>query len=156
MALVTNTLKEEAAKSIGLILFEFTRLETELGLCVVWANEGKNLNRLTTKYNGKSFSDRLNFIEKLAHETYALDSKELANYVNWIKEVNEVREIRNQLIHGRYGFIPSEGLVANVVNLPTSSHQRSTSYTIEQLYSFVKRISELSVRLNELRAKFPI
>jgi hypothetical protein len=156
VTLIPNSIKEEAAKAIGLILFEFTSLETEVGLCVVWTNEGQNLRKLSDKYNGKSFSDRLNFIEKLAYEIYSLGSEELTNYVNWIKEANEVREIRNQLIHGRYGFIPSEGCVANVVDLPTSSNQSETRYTIKQLYGLVKRISELSVRLNKLRTKCPI
>ena len=154
--MIPNSIKEEAAKAIGLILFEFTSLETELGLCVVWTNEGQNLKKLSSKYNGKSFSERLNFIEKLAYETYSLGSDELNNYVNWIAEANEVREIRNQLIHGRFGFIPSEGCVANVVNLPTSSNQSETRYTIKQLFNFVKRINQLSVRLNELRTKCPI
>jgi hypothetical protein len=156
VTLITNSIKEEAAKAIGLILFEFTNLETEVGLCVVWTNEGQNLKKLSAKYNGKSFNDRLNFIEKLAYEIYSLDSEELTNYVNWIKEANEVRVIRNQLIHGRYGFIPSEGCVANVVDLPTSSNQSETRYTIKQLYGLVKRINKLSVRLNELRTKYPI
>ncbi len=154
--MITVAIEEDAAKAIGLILFEFTRLDMQLGLCVVWTNEGKNLEQLTSKYNEKNFSCRLSFIEKLALETYKTGSVELNRYMNWIKNTNDVREIRNQLVHGRYGFIPSEGLVANVVGLPTSPDQSETRYTIKQLNSIVKRISKLSVRLNELRDECPI
>jgi hypothetical protein len=153
---LTNVIEEEAAKAIGLILFEFTRFDMNLGLCVVWSNDGKHLEELTSKYNEKSFSCRLKFIEKLAHKKYAFGSDELNKYIKWIKDVNDVREARNQLIHGRYGFIPSESRVANVVGLPTSSGQGETRYTIKQLNNIVKRIKKLSERLNELRDECPV
>jgi hypothetical protein len=154
--LLTDVIEEDAAKAIGLILFEFTRFDMNLGLCLVWSNEGQNLEELTSKYNEKSFSCRLKFIEKLAHKKYALGSDELNKYINWIKNTNDVREIRNQLVHGRYGFIPREGCVANVVGLPTSSDQSETRYTIKQLNNIVKRIKKLSERLNELRDECPV
>jgi len=149
-------IEEDAAKALGLILFEFTRFDMNLGLCVVWTNEGQNLKELTSKYNEKSFSCRLNFIEKLAHKKYSSGSDELNKYISWIKNTNDVRAIRNQLVHGRYGFIPHEGCVANVVGLPTSPDQSETRYTIKQLNSIVKRIKKLSVRLNELRDECPV
>ena len=152
----TDVIEEDAAKAIGLILFEFTRLDMNLGLCIVWSNQGKNLEKLTSKYNEKSFSCRLKFIEKLAFEKYALGSDGLNKYINWIKNTNDVREIRNQLVHGRYGFIPREGCVANVVGLPTSQDQSETRYTIKQLNNIVKRIKKLSERLQKLRDECPI
>ncbi|MCG6461784.1 hypothetical protein K6U44_15290 [Vibrio parahaemolyticus] len=153
---MNNTIEEEAAKTIGLILFEFTRLDMSLGLCVVWTNEGKNLKELSSKYNQKGFSCRLKFIEKLAHKKYARGSDELNKYINWIKNANDVREIRNQLVHGRYGFIPHEDCVANVVGLPTSPEQSETRYTLKQLNSIVKRIKTLSNQLSELRREYPV
>jgi hypothetical protein len=154
--LLTDVIEEDAAKALGLILFEFTRFDMNLGLCVVWTDEGQNLKELTSKYNEKSFSCRLKFIEKLAHKKYASGSDELNKYISWIKNTNDVREIRNQLFHGRYGFIPHEGCVANVVGLPTSPDQSVTKYTINQLNSIVKRIKKLSARLNELRDECPV
>ncbi|TOA20592.1 hypothetical protein [Vibrio parahaemolyticus] len=153
---MSNTIEEEAAKAIGLILFEFTRLEMNLGLCVVWTNEGKNLKELSSKYNQKGFSCRLEFIEELAHKKYAIGSDELNKYISWIKGANDVREIRNQLVHGRYGFIPREACVANVVGLPTSPEQSETRYTIKQLHSLVKRIKTLSNQLSELQNEHPV
>jgi len=154
--LLSEAIEEDAAKAIGLILFEFTRLDMNLGLCVVWTNEGQNLEQLTSKYNEKSFSCRLNFIEKLAHQKYTSGSIELNKYINWITNANEVRELRNQLVHGRYGFIPHQGCIANVVGLPTSSEQSETRYTIKQLNNIVRRIKKLSVKLHELRNECPV
>jgi hypothetical protein len=154
--LLTDAIEEDAAKAIGLILFEFTRFDMNIRLCVVWTNEGQNLKELTSKYNDKSFSCRLRFIEKLAYKKYPQGSDELNKYINWIKNTNEVREIRNQLVHGRYGFIPREGCVSNVTGLPTSPNQSETRYTIKQLNNIVKRIKKLSERLNELRGECPV
>ena len=154
--MLSKVIEEDAAKAIGLIIFEFTRLDMNLGLCVVWTNEGKNLDELTSKYNEKSFSFRLRYIEKLAHEKYKHGSVELNKYINWIKNANDVRELRNQLVHGRYGFIPHEGCIANVIGLPTSPKQNETMYTIKQLNSIVKRTKKLSAKLNELREEYPV
>lgn len=154
--MITEAIEEDAAKALGMILFEFTRLDMELGLYVVWTNEGQDLKQLTSKYNGKSFSCRLNFIEKSVHTKYISGSVELNKHVNWIKNANEVRELRNQLVHGRYGFIPHQGCISNVVGLPTSPEQSETRYTIKQLNSIVKRIKKLRVQLNELRDECPV
>ena len=154
--MLTEAIEEDAAKAIGLIIFEFTRLDMNLGLCVVWSNDGKDLEKLTSKYNEKSFSCRLNFIEKLARKKYISGSVGLNKYISWIKNANEVRELRNQLVHGRYGFIPHQGCIANVVGLPTSPEKSETRFTIQQLNSIVKHIKELSVQLNKLRGECPV
>lgn len=60
--MLSDLIEEDAAKAVGLILFEFTRLDMNLGLCVVWTNDGKDLKKLTSRFNEKSFSCRLNFI----------------------------------------------------------------------------------------------
>ena len=154
--MLPEAIEEDAAKAIGLILFEFTRLDMNLGLCLVWTNGGQNLEQLTSKYNEKSFSCRLKFIEKLACKKYNPSSKELNKYLNWIKNANEVRKLRNKLVHGRYGFIPHQGCIANVVGLPTSSEQSETRYTVKQLNNILKRIKKMSVKLSELRDECPI
>lgn len=154
--LETKLIEEEAAKAVGLILFEFTRLDSNLGLFVVWTNNGQNLRQLTSKFEGKSFSERLSYIEKLAHKKYANSSVELNEYNNWLKNAHELREIRNQLVHGRYGFIPKTGHVANVIGLPTSSEQSETRYTIRELNQIIKRIQKLSLKMHELRDEYPL
>ncbi|MBO1924963.1 hypothetical protein [Thiomicrorhabdus sp. 6S3-12] len=152
----TEVIEEQAAKAVGLILFEFTRLDSNLGLFVVWTNEGQNLKHLTSKFEGKGFSDRLKFIENLAQKKFDIGSVELNKYNNWLKSAHEIRDIRNNLVHGRYGFIPQTGHVANVVGLPTSSEQSETRYTIKELNNIIKRIKELSKRMHELRFEHPI
>lgn len=152
----TDSIEQNAAQALGLILFEFTRLDMNLGLYVVWTNDGRNLEELTRKYNEKSFSCRLGFIDKLSREKFVPGSDELNSYTNWVKDANEVREIRNELVHGRYGFIPREACVANVIGLPTSPEQYEKRYTVKQLKGIVEQIRKLNVRLNELRDECPI
>ncbi|GAB6071023.1 hypothetical protein JCM30760_21200 [Thiomicrorhabdus hydrogeniphila] len=151
-----KAIEEDAAKAIGFILFEFTKLDVDLGMSIVWSNDGNNLERLTDKYTEKSFSWRLKFIKKLACEKYQYGSAELNKYMVWINRTNDVRKLRNQLVHGRWGFIPHEGCVANVVGLPTSREQRVSKYTISELNELLKNITKLRLELNELRDDCPI
>jgi len=149
-------IEEDAAKAVGFILFEFARLDMNLGLCLVWSDEGRNLEELTKKISEKNFNSRLNLLEKLAFEKYESDSTELIKYKNWMYNANNVRILRNQLVHGRWGFIPHQGCVANVTGLPTSPEQSEVRYTIKQLNRVVKRIQNLSTKLNTLREECAI
>jgi len=42
-------LEREAASILGYMLFEYSRLDMELGMMMVWTGEGQRLEKLTTK-----------------------------------------------------------------------------------------------------------
>lgn len=151
MQTISEDIEEHAAKEIGFIIFEFTRLDMELGLCLAWADEGKELKSLTTKLAEKNFHYRLILLEKLVSKKYEKDTAESIMYRDWIHKAHAVRTVRNQLVHGRWGFIPQDGCFANVIGLPTSAEQSETRYTIKQLNRVVKNIQNLRSKLNELR-----
>lgn len=152
----SNKIEEHAAKAIGFIIFEFTRLDMELGLYLVWSNEGKELEKLTVKLSEENFNSRLKFLEKLVCEKFERSSPERNKYRSWLLNAHEVRSLRNQLVHGRWGFIPSQECVANVIRLPTSAEQSETCYSIKQLDRIVERIKKLRFQLSELRESFPV
>jgi len=77
-------------------------------------------------------------------------------YQAWLSDAHAVRSLRNELFHGRWGFIPQQQQVANVVGLPTSPEQAETRYSIPQLQDLLFTMRDLRSRLNDLRQSCPV
>lgn len=150
-----NDIEREAATVLGFMLFEYSRLDMELGLFLVWAGDGKRLDELTKKLSEANFGKRLELLEKLAMSKYSA-SPASDEYASWLRDAHAVRSLRNQLFHGRWGFIPQQGLVANVVGLPTSPDQSEFRYSISQLQESLQVMRNLRDRLSELRRVWPV
>jgi hypothetical protein len=150
-----NSLESEAAKALGYIIFEFTRLDMELGLFLVWSEEGRKLEMLTKELNESNFNSKLSLLKEKTNLKYK-ESPAFDLYASWLRKAHAVRILRNDLFHGRWGFIPEQQCVANVVGLPTSPKQTETRYTVNQLQESVKKISALRNQLSKLRSEWPI
>jgi len=151
-----DRLEREAATILGYMLFEYSRLDMELGLFLVWANEGKTLDKLTKKLSDYNFHKRLEFLRKLVQVKFAKTPKINEAYATWLADAHETRSIRNQLFHGRWGVNPTQQQVTNVLGLPTSPEQRETPYSIVDLQNNLETIQTLRTRLQELRKSWPV
>ncbi len=151
-----DQLERDAATVLGYMLFEFSRLDMELGLFLVWSGGGRKLEELTTKLGDYNFHKRLEYLEKLVHLKYAETPLALDLYTNWLSDAHATRSIRNQLFHGRWGVIPHQQLVANVVGLPTSPEQRETHYSIVNLREALQAMRTLRSGLSQLRTTWPV
>ena len=127
----------------------------ELGLFLVWANGGQELESLTEKIDHARFAERLNLLEKFTVSKYPVGAS-ADTYAGWLRDAHAIRGLRYQLVHGRWGFIPLQGLVANVVGLPTSPNQLAIHYSIEQLNGKLQSLKLLRSRLHKLRKQAPI
>jgi hypothetical protein len=150
-----DQVEEQAATVLGYMLFEYTRLDMELGLFLVWSDEGKELENLTKKVADYNFAKRLCFLEKLVQEKYS-DTPAAYLYAEWLHDAHEIRSLRNKLFHGRWGFIPRQQMVANVIGLPTSPEQTEVRYSLEQLRGSLEFMRMLRARLDNLRDKWPV
>lgn len=153
-----QALEEAGAKVLGRMLFEFSRLDMALGLAIVWSNEGAQLDELTTQVDKLQFNDKLERLLKLVKAKYAsvADHEAGAVYSKWVDDVHEVRMVRNELVHGRWGIDHMKNQVVNVHGLPTSPDQKSTGYSINELKAVLEHMVQLQVRLVELRARWPV
>lgn len=151
-----DALEGGAAALLGRMLFEFSRLDMALGLCLVWINDGQDLDELTHQVEEESFALRLNRLEKLVMKGSVEGSKKCTVYADWIAAAREIRTTRNDLVHGRWGTDPVKGEVMNVVGLPTSSAQRSAAYSLADLEGILAEMRRLHERLSELRERWPI
>lgn len=149
-------LEREAASILGHMLFEYSRLDMELGMMVVWTEDGKWLEKLTTKHNESNFIKKLRFLEKQAAIKYAGSPEALTAHTRWLYAANRVRECRNQLVHGRWGIEPTRQQVVNVVGLPTLSEQEAIPYTIPALQAELDAVRSLRAGLVGLRKEWPL
>ena len=148
-------LEHAAANVLGRMLFAFSSLDSALGLYLVWSNEGRQLEALTNKLDDVGFQKKLDVLKDLVSAKYS-GHEAHSSYEQWLIDANDTRTLRNDLVHGRWGIKPTENVVVNVVGLPTSSAQKSTEYTIQELKNALDRMEHLEVRLAHLRKKWPV
>ena len=151
-----DQLSDEAARELGHIHFEFSNLDMDIGLALVWSHEHGKVKSLTEKVSKLNFNSRVELLGNYAQEKYSLSPRVLNGYKSWIEDAHSIRELRNRFFHGRWGFIPQDNLVANVVGLPTSREQSSQHFTIGELRETRKAIRGLRSRLNTLRKETPV
>jgi hypothetical protein len=149
-------LEHEAASILGYMLFEYSRLDMELGLMVVWTDDGRKLEKLTTDHNESNFYTKLGCLEKEVARKYATSPDALAAHSGWLVAAHRVRVCRNKLVHGRWGIEPTKQQVVNVVGLPTSSKQESLPYTIPALQAELDAVKSLRAGLYALRKAWPL
>lgn len=95
-----NDLERDAATVLGYILFEYSTLDMELGLFLVWSDKGRRLNQLSKKLSEANFSKRLKHLEKRAKSKYS-NGPAADEYAIWLHDTHAIRSLRNQLFHGR-------------------------------------------------------
>ena len=149
-------LEREAATILGFMIFEYSRLDMELGLFLAWSDDGSSLEQLTKKLSAFNFSNRLEHLRKTVALKFQDTQNILEAYSAWMSDAHSIRELRNQLFHGRWGVEPHAQRVVNVVGLPTSPDQKSTPYTIAELESQLANVRELRTRLHALRSSCPV
>lgn len=148
-------LEHETALAIGRFIIEFCRLEMALGLAIAWKNGGSELKQQTEKTSGESFGARLERLRKHIDSLPSDQAEASASYYSWIGAAAELREVRNQFIHGRWGIRAVDGDVSNVIGLPTSPGQHEVFYKTSELNAQVQRVIRLRDELSGLRKKWP-
>jgi hypothetical protein len=153
----TQGLEQASATILGRMLFEYSRLDMHLGLMLVWTNGGAQLEAMTEQVSKPQFSfgEKLKLMAKLAQEKYEANAEALDAHGRWIEEANAIRELRNVLVHGRWGIEATKNQVVNVVGLPTGE-QKASRYTIAELKTLLQRMQHLVLQLAKLREKWPI
>ncbi len=152
---VRDELETSAATVLGRIIFEFSRLDMNLGLTLVWAHEGSNLEELTSKIVDYSFHKKLDCLRDLSLGKYSGNPRAKRAYADWLELADKIRSQRNDLIHGRWGVEARSALVVNVVGLPTGE-QYVRHYTIPELERVLAQLKQLQRQLSDLGSSYPI
>jgi hypothetical protein len=128
----------------------------DIGLFLAWSDQGTNLDKLTDQLEGKNLHGLLDCLERLVRSKFDEASEVLPLYADWLTHAHSIRALRNQFIHGRWGFVPASLEVANVVGLPTSGDQKEFRYSISDLSERLSELRNLRGRLGELRRTHPV
>lgn len=149
-------LEKDAATVLGKMLLEISRLDVNLGLCVVWTEGGRRLGELTKQVADFSFHKKLDYLSQYVEGSLPKGSKRHTAYTDWITRAHASRVKRNQLVHGRWGVDSIQGYVINVIGLPTAPEQREIRYSLADLESVLMELVQLQARLHELRERWPL
>lgn len=151
-----EAMEAAAASLLGHMLFEFSRIDVNLGLSLVWVDSGANLESLTPKVSGMSFHGKLGELAKHVQVKLPAGSKRRAAYDRWIERMHIARAERNRLVHGRWGIEAHRSKVVNVVGLPTGGGRQTTEYSIDELAAVNKELRSLELELRRLRTHWPL
>lgn len=151
-----DALENEAASLLGHMIFEFSRLDMNLGLCLVWVDGGARIESLTKTVENLNLKYKLDELTKHVIAKLPLGSKRRRAYEIWIERVNAVRQQRNNLVHGRWGVEAHKNKVINVIGLPTSSAQQVIEYTLDELAKVNQELRDLQRELGRLREHWPL
>src|SRR5258706_14570455 len=88
--------ERDTATVLGYMVFEYSRLDMELGLFLVWSDEGQKLDEWSKKLNETTFSKRLEHLETLAELKYS-NTPAADKYAKWVLDAHALRSLRNQL-----------------------------------------------------------
>ncbi|WP_167450361.1 hypothetical protein [Paraburkholderia terrae] len=103
-------LENDAASLLGRMLFEFSRLDVNLGLCLVWAGDSTRQEHLTRSIENCNFKAKLGQLSKHINDKFSQHSERRDAYANWIQRADVIRQQRNALVHGRWGIQALTGL----------------------------------------------
>lgn len=148
-------LEQASATTLGRMIFEFSQLDTNLGLMLAWSNDGSQLGKLTNRVSGYTFHKKLDFLAELSQSKYQGNQKAMDAHAKWLAEANEVRANRNDIVHGRWGVDHMNNEVVNIVGLP-SGEQVERRYSISELKAALDRMKTLQNQLSSLRERYPL
>lgn len=151
-----EVMEAAAASLLGHMLFEFSRIDVNLGLCLVWVDNGANLESLTPKVAELSFHSKLRELAKHVQLKFPASSKRRVAYDRWVERMHMARAERNRLVHGRLGIEAHRNKVVNVVGLPTDGAQQVFEYSIDELAAVNEELRSLELELRRLRTNWPL
>jgi hypothetical protein len=141
-------LEEATANLLGRMLLGFGRLEFALGLCV------RNIDG--ARADESAFAGRLKALSRVVSEKCSPESELAKAYGAWIRRADSIRQLRNEMIHGRWGVDPHTMEVVNVIASPDCSEQREVRYAVAELEQLGAAVVELHTQLGRLQTRWPI
>ncbi len=153
---IQEEMEAKAASVLGRLLFTFSRLDTNVGLLVASIERVLGRDNLAESTASLTFHKRLDRFTTFLSEQGSLSVAARDAYNEWIAGAHRARIQRNEFVHGRWGVDPYKRAVLNVIGLPSSSEQRTVSYTLDELQAAVSQIDELQARLSQLLKRWPV
>ena len=144
--------ERKAHELVGRLIFTYSRLDVNLALFVAdhqgYEQREKVLEQL--RKDG-SFKTKLDLVLPTVLREFPEDAECMEIWEDWLKEADELRLKRNDMIHGRWGVKERLGEVVNIRGLPSNEQQPETKYSLEQLEGEVQQAELTANMFYELR-----
>lgn len=155
LAAAREALRNQGELLLGRFLFEFANLETGVDLCLVWVDQGRQLEERTRKLeDGSNFHRKLVMLETDLRNARSEETRQA--YTAWLLRAHDIRLLRNALVHGRLGLDIRDGSLTIVTSRATSTITRSRSLSLGEVEERIAEIRRLVHELNALRSAFPL
>ena len=151
-----EALETAGATLLGRFIYEFARVDVNLGLCLVWIDGGAQIEALTKQVEGWNFAKRLECLKDAVDRKLRIDDAGRAAYTQWIERADSLRITRNELVHSRWGVNPTDGKVVNFLSFPTSDNDRAVGYSLKDLEGMLAEMRDLQAVLGNLRERWPL
>lgn len=148
--------EKEVASLLGQLVFAYSRFVTGLHLCVAWHNDGKGLDNYGAIAEDLAAANLLKMIEKQAQTKLGKTSVGFKKYKVWLRRAHQLRDIRNKIMHSRWGIEPygrhAIAVSTPVFVVPVKEHV----FTTERLRDVCGTPEKLIIELNQLRKEYPL
>lgn len=154
IAAARSALQQQAEQALGRFLFAYAQLESGLDLCLVWADQGAQLEQRTRSIERLNFAGKLGLLRM--HAGLLPSAAARRAYGDWIARADRVRVQRNVLVHGRLGVDVRRASLCVAVSRATSFPVESVEFGMHELGQMVDEASSLFRELSGLRTDHPL
>jgi hypothetical protein len=151
-----EAIETAGATLLGRILFEFARIDVNLGLCLVSLEGGARREERTKQVSVLGFSKRLDYLEAAVNRMSINDHVGRAEYAAWLGRAHAVRQVRNDVVHGRWGMDDMGEKLINIIGLPGAPDERKVEYGLDELEKLLSEMKNLQKMLRKLQMKWPL
>jgi hypothetical protein len=137
-------------------LFVFGRLELNLGLALVRTRPADQCGRELARVEKLPFEAKLREFEALALQCHADDATALARWRKWFTAAHDLRELKSDFAHGRWGFQNMQQQIIHVSNLPGSANPDEVRYGLDEFTAHVAGAEEVAEEFSTLRDMHPV
>ena len=148
--------EQAVASVIGQLVFAYAKLNSALHYCVAWHNDGADLDSYGNQAESLSVAELINRIEAQAKYRYGSDSAAYKQYKSWTKKAHATRDLRNLIMHSRWG-IETYGRHAIAISTPPFVEpQKERIVSTVELMTARDICINLANDLGALRQQFPL
>jgi hypothetical protein len=144
-----------ASTLVGQLVFEFSRIDMELGCSLHTVVNPRDIDALNVLIDRLSFKSKLDALNEVVARIFEGKEEFLAEFKHCYRSIDAIRSRRNSFIHGRWGAIANTQQVVHVESgMPGGVPQREWRFTIAELKAELASVSKVLNEFRALRAKW--
>jgi hypothetical protein len=139
-----------AAGIVGLIVFEMSLIETNIGLLIRSAVEATSPKSVDPLIDRLTLKAKLDALKELVESRQPNDADVLANFRKWHVRADKLRAKRNTLVHGRWHMKSNPLEIVNIAPGMSSTDAQQTRYSLDALREELLEAEAVSKTLSRL------